>query len=528
VTDVPKLLARARAVGIELRCVGEKLRFRAPKTREARALLKELRTAERPAILRALVAANPSGEDGSSRPQAIRSLAELLSAVEELLIRYVVVPPAGAVAIVLWVAHAHAVQGSDVTPYLHISSPEKRCGKTRLLEVVELLVPRPWRAAGVSEAVLYRRIERDAPTLLLDEVDAVFGRRADDTQGLRALLNAGNRRGAVVSRCVGKGEKLVDFGVFCPKILAGIGTLPDTVADRSIPIRMARRTRSESVARFLRREVEPEAGDLRGALAAWAEHVVPRLRQARPAVPEALDDRAAEGWDPMLAVADVAGGEWPSRSRAAAVALHGGGLETEGAGALLRRANRETFTARTAERLTTADLLGALVDREGEPWGAWWGAEFERGNVRGPAFKLGKLLRPYGVMSRTLRVADGRGKGYEVDDFAEAFARYVPPADDVTTGQPAPDAGLPPSGRRDGLAAVTSSNEAETLTTQALSRCHVVEPGEKSSAGETDRADETNGPCRVCGRRAWWRQPSGLAVCGVCHPPPDVATGRDR
>ena len=123
-----------------------------------------------------------------------------------------------------------------------MTSPERQCGKTRLLEVIELLVPEPWRVELPSEAVAYRHIHAKMPTLLLDEVDTTFNVRTRDRyEGLRALLNAGNRRGSHVPRCIGSSGKLVNFNVFCPKVLAGIGMLPDTVADRSVPIRLERR-----------------------------------------------------------------------------------------------------------------------------------------------------------------------------------------------------------------------------------------------------------------------------------------------
>src|SRR5439155_1048392 len=226
----------------------------------------------------------------------------------------------------------------DATPYLAVTSPEKRCGKTRLLEVLQQLVPKAWQAAGVSEAVLFRRIARDGPTLLLDEVDAVFGNRGEGTEGLRAALNAGNRRGTVVSRCEGKGQTLRDFPVFCPKVLAGIGALPDTVADRAIPIRLKRKTAKERVPRFRFRDYAVEAAREREALAAWATTATGALRTAEPAVPDALHDRAAEAWEPLLAVADLAGGEWPSRARAAALELHGAEPDTDSVRVQPRRA----------------------------------------------------------------------------------------------------------------------------------------------------------------------------------------------
>ena len=155
-------------------------------------------------------------------------------------------------------------------------------------------------------------------------------------EGLRAILNAGHRRGAVVSRCGDQktGFQLKDFQVFCPKAIAAIGELPGTIADRSIPIRLRRRTRGETVERFRLRDAQAAAAPLQQALGAWAPTAV-ELRAARPVVPEALNDRAAEGWESLFAIADLAGGEWPERARAAALALHAHGRDEDSLGVQL-------------------------------------------------------------------------------------------------------------------------------------------------------------------------------------------------
>jgi hypothetical protein len=169
-------------------------------------------------------------------------LASLLDAVCAFLTRFIVFSyEAQPFAIALWVAHAWALEAFDYTPYLHIASAEKQCGKTRLLDCLELLTPKPWRAILPSEAVLFRTIERDRPTLLLDELDGVFSNSKDERkEALRSLLNAGFEEKARIPRCVGQGtnQEVKNFAVFCAKALAGIGKLPDTIRDRSVPIQL--------------------------------------------------------------------------------------------------------------------------------------------------------------------------------------------------------------------------------------------------------------------------------------------------
>ncbi len=359
----------------------------------------------------------------------IRDLASLLSAVERFVAGYVVFPgPQQLVAVTLWTAHTHALDGFDVTPYLAILSPEKQSGKTRLLEVLELLVPRPWRVIQPSEAVLYRKIDADRPTLLLDEVDAIFRDRTGRYEPLRALLNAGYRRGVRVPRCVGEGKtRLEEFAVFCPKALAGIGTLPDTIADRSIPIRLNRRIRQESVAKFRFSEAEQKSADLRDGLHQMLADAIQILRGRAPQVPGVLNDRAAEIWEPLFTIADCAGATWPQRARTAAVVLHAERFDTEEtAGVALLGAAQAVFETAGTDRIKTTELVRALVERDDGPWAEWWGKAVAAGNTRGPAYRLSRLLRPFGISPQTIRFPDGDTcKGYYRAAFEDTWRRYL-------------------------------------------------------------------------------------------------------
>jgi hypothetical protein len=187
--------------------------------------------------------------------------------------RFVVLSAAQADAAALWIAHTHAADASDTTPYFALTSAVMRSGKSRLMEVLELLVRSPLPAANLSDAVLFRVIAARTPTLLLDEADAIFGNKGREREELRGMLDAGWRRGAKAYRMGGANKTtLEEFAVFCPKAFAGIGSyLPGTLADRSIIVRLDRRTRAEPVERFRRREVGPAASDLRDRIADWLE-----------------------------------------------------------------------------------------------------------------------------------------------------------------------------------------------------------------------------------------------------------------
>jgi len=368
-------------------------------------------------------------------------LADLLADVAGVLRKYVVLGEDELTAVTLWTVHTWLFDEFDVTPYLAVTSPEKRSGKTRLLDVLERLVARPWRAVAPSDAVVYRKIEADHPTLLLDEVDTIWGPKAAASyEGLRALLNAGYRRGTTVPRCVGEGANLRvhDFDVFCPKALAGIGELPDTVADRSIPIRLQRKRRDERVERARAHNIELDARTLREDLAAWGEYLHGALAYDCPSLPDELDDRAQDTWEPLLAIADAAGGEWPERARKAAVALSTGHDGSEDSLTVRLLADiKSAFAVTGEERLPTQRLIDLLCEDETAPWGDWHGKQIT-------PHSLGRLLHRYNIKARKLRRGDETFRGYEKADFADAWERYLAAA--APSQQTAANFAGPPSG----------------------------------------------------------------------------------
>jgi hypothetical protein len=366
---------------------------------------------------------------------SLTDLADVLDATCEFLQRHVIFSSsAQPTMIALWVAHSWILDAFDYSPYLHASSPEKRSGKTKLLDCLELVVAKAWRAVSPSEAVLYRKIERDQPTLLLDEVDTVFaGNKDERKEPLRALLNAGFERKAKVPRCVGQGSnyQVQEFAVFCAKAFAGIGRLPDTIRDRCIPIRLIRRSREERIERFRKRDAEAATVSIRERLASWAQQPgqAEKLRAARPDIPTELDDRQADICEPLLAIADIAGSDWPERSRNALVTLCAAEADDDDSlGVKLLSDSREVFDAADVDRISTRELLEGLTSQESDaPWAGWWENDLRNGNTRGPAARLARLLKPFGIRARVIRLPDGTTpRGYMREDFEQAWKRYCP------------------------------------------------------------------------------------------------------
>lgn len=251
-------------------------------------------------------AETPAGDGAGNRvapplngtgAQEVPDGAAALAAAEGLITKYVVLPTEARLVIALCAAATWLFELFDAFPYLRLSSPAPRCGKTRLLEILELLVSRPWRGTAPTEAALFRYIEANTPTLLLDEVEGLARRNASDRDSaVLAVLNAGYKRGQTVPRCVGNSHRLQTFRVYCPKAFAAIGPLPGTLADRSIAIPMQRRAPGESVARFRFSRAKQAADPVRSAVERSLKALAPEIEKTYAELPELsfLSDRDEE------------------------------------------------------------------------------------------------------------------------------------------------------------------------------------------------------------------------------------------
>jgi hypothetical protein len=375
-------------------------------------------------------------------------LASVLEALSKFIRRFVVLQSLQADLVALWTVHTHTLTAAEAefTPYISVTSAEKRSGKTRVLEVLDLLVERPWFTGRTTVAALVRKVHAERPTLLLDESDAAFGGDKVYAEVLRGVLNNGfKRRPGTYSLCVEKGSDHAptDFFVFCPKAIAGIGRLPDTVEDRSFPIRLKRRSKTEHVEKFRVRKVRPEAERLRDRLACLAPKIAPALQRAEPVVPEELNDRQADIAEVLLAIADLAGVEWATRARRAVLAICGSEVsEDDSTRIRLLRDCRSIFDARKAQALASAELCGELSRLEESGW-----AEISRGKDITPT-TLARLLEPLEIKPRSVRLdSKTTFKGYQRAWFEDAWERYLAPdvlvqgSQAVTPAQPNIDAG---------------------------------------------------------------------------------------
>ena len=351
-------------------------------------------------------------------PHARRLLNEIRAAFH----RHLVISEAQATALAAWTMHTHVYRQFQHTPRLAITSPEKGCGKTTVIDLLGTLCHSPLKMDNATESVIFRVIDAAAKgqsaglTLLIDEADSFMAGR----EGIRNLLNCGFEASGMVWRSVRTGQDFAPrgFGAFAPVAIAGIGELPDTVTSRSIPIRLRRKMNGERIEKV--KGYRPALSELGASLAEWAK-TVDFGSLPQPEIPAHFSDREGDISTSLLAIADLAGGEWPCRIRDALQELFASNETESPSGMLLadlRRVFRETGESKVASQLL-CDRLGKLEDR---PW-----PEFNNSKVITPA-QLARLLKPFGISPRDIRLGAQAGiKGYVLADFMDAWSRYLPP-----------------------------------------------------------------------------------------------------
>lgn len=360
--------------------------------------------------------------------------AALVEDIADLIRRYVVVPDHAETALALWIVFTHSVDVMEVAPILCLSSPEKRCGKTTLLTIITKLSARPLPAANISPAALFRSIEAWAPTLLIDEADT-FVR---DNPELNGVINSGHTRAtAFVIRTVGDDFEPRRFSTWGAKAIALIGKLPETLHDRSVVVELRRALPGERREKL--RHADPTQFAMLGRrLVRFVADHAGEIRGRKPMIPDGLNDRAADNWEPLLAIADVAGGAWPETARKAAVALSGTQADSKSLNQELLEDIRDIFERTGKDRIATAALIEELTRDDEMAW-----ATYNRGQPIKPK-QIANRLREFRISSQTIRIGNTTTKGYLRSSFSDAFARYIagPAAANVTPSQPAPSKGF--------------------------------------------------------------------------------------
>ena len=340
--------------------------------------------------------------------------ADLLTDLTKIYTRHVILPEHGAIAMALWTLHAWTIDAFYCSPLLMFCSPEMRCGKSTAMSLLYWTGPRTVLASNISPAAIFRYIEAEQPTLLADEAET------NESEEARGILNSGHTRDtAYVIRCEGDDNKPKRFSTWAPKALASIGKLATTLRDRAVIIPMKRKRRGERVEKLRGRDTD-DFRTLRERAQRWADDNVEKLKDARPALPDGLNDRAADNWEPLLAIATLAGGEWSIRGMTAAIRLSGDSeAAAESMGGMLR-AIKGVFEALGVDRITSEELAEELAKDRDSFWAAY-------GKTGKPITQrqIASLLDRYGVRPDSIRVPGfGTKKGYLFAWLKDAFETY--------------------------------------------------------------------------------------------------------
>jgi putative DNA primase/helicase len=425
--------------------------------------------------------------------------ATLLDDIKRVFGRYIFLPKGAGEALSLWTLHTWTIDAGEISPFMVLVSPTKRCGKTTVLIVLNYLTPRAELASNISASALFRYIEEARPTLLIDEADSFV----KDNEEMRGILNSGHTKAAahVVRNVEVNGEhKPRRFSTWAAKAIATIRSLADTLEDRAIVITLQRKPRTAVVARLRKRDSD-EFATLRRQAARWAADNFARLTDPDPAIPEALNDRAADNWRPLLAIADVVGGNWPVRAREAACCLSGEGQDTAVNVELLA----DIYKAfGDLDVIRSDELVNELTADPERPWAEWkHGRPLTQKQLAG-------LLKPFGIISEEVHPA-GRsgphGKGYKRVRFLASWDSYLPGQNslspstlpfDPRTRAHANEMGTSGDFRSAHEEGVRGSKNANLSYSHADVRaCADRNPG-NGEEGEFDQG--TEGVCAYCGR----------------------------
>lgn len=349
--------------------------------------------------------------------------ATLFSELSEAFRRYAVLPKHADIALALWCVFTWFFEASHIAPLLVIRSPEKGCGKSTVMNIAARLVHRPLIVSGLSAAVLFRVADKYQPTVLIDEGDTFLN---NENEELHGVINSGYSKTAPYHwRCVGDNHDPKAFNVFSPKAIAFIGHTRDTLHDRAVEVELRRKLQHETVTRLRRGDGE-ELNIIARKLARLAADRMGDYSTMHPSIPGSLPDRQADNWEPLLQVAMLAGDEWVQRATSAALELTGSKAESApvSVGVELLADIRQIFQAKAITRIRSTDLIRALCDDDEAGW-----ATYNRGKAITPR-QVSKRLAEYGIKPKPLRFCyDGVQKGFDVEQFADDFARYLIPPD---------------------------------------------------------------------------------------------------
>ena len=348
---------------------------------------------------------------------------QLVESINNLIKKHIILQDDTSEAIATWVLLTYCYDAFRILPLLGVVSPEKRCGKTTLLEVLHGLCNKAILASNISPPAVFRTIEKHQPTLLIDEADTFL----KDNEELRGVLNSGHTRAAAfVIRVQGDDHDPVKFSTWAPKVVAMIGELPGTLQDRSVMVKLRRKAPGEKVAK-LDLNYEKKCSEIRQKCQRWADDNISILRTVAPKIPETGNDRATDNWLPLFCIAQVCGGQWPELLKNSMI----GGTDTDDGTITIQLLSdiRDILKKDPNDGIFSETIIEALKQIEDHPWADW---------NRGKGLTqngLARLLNPFGIRTKDIRLGRVK-KGYEKKMFTDAFTRYLSPEPPLQSATP--------------------------------------------------------------------------------------------
>ena len=400
---------------------------------------------------------------------------DLLLEIRNLYKRFTVLPKHTDNVLAVWTVFTYATDLVHVAPILVLQSPVMRCGKSTVLTILSRTTYRAKMSANIPPAALFRMIAKYSPTLLIDEADSFLtGKNANEE--LRGLLNAGHfRETATITRCVGDDHEPREFSTWGAKAIALIGTLPATIEDRSITVLMRRKTKDEKTEK-LRHTDRTLFTNVSRKCRRFVDDNAEAIKSTRPVMPDELNDRAADNWEPLFILARLAGGQWPEWIKQDALTISSTKDDDSDSIRVQLLTDIQKIFEEKGDRIFSADLISALAGMPERPW-----SEYHHGKPITQR-QLANQLRQFQVLSNTLRVGDDRAKGYTLEQFTDAFSRYIPlPSRDTVTslGNKAFSA----DSIRDTKNVVTDEISPKSLE---IKPCHAVTDKNRGNGWETE------------------------------------------
>jgi hypothetical protein len=338
--------------------------------------------------------------------------AQALREGSEFIKRFCVLPSARyADLTAVWAMGTHAFKAFDFYPRAGVVSLKPASGKSRWLRLTGLLCNNPKTMTSYTDAALGRWMTKGR-TLLLDETDTVF-RTTSSAPKMQALLNDGAQREGTQDKCAGSNE-VEERSIYCPVAFAGLRELPRATATRTLWWTMEPRKPEQRIERFISRTHVPAGMAIGEAMGSWVKANIMELAEAWPDLPDGMEDRVADCWSPILAIADVAGEEWPDLMREAYDTLSKG-VEAEPQMSPLVRLLADIQAVWTGDRLPSSVLCGRLMSMKDAPWSARW-------EPARAASELAAMLRQADIAPRKMRI-DGKRpvQGYDKADFVKVW-----------------------------------------------------------------------------------------------------------